>query len=315
MYVIAGATGRVGGTVARRLLAKGEPVRVLVRRPEDADRWQRLGAEARAVDLTDRPALARALTGASAMFALLPFDLGAADLDAQAEALACSIAGAVDDAGVPRVVMLSSGGADLAGGTGPIAGLYLLEEALRAVTVLTAVRSGHFQEKVADVLAPAMAEGVYPVLAPSAEVPLAMGATADVGAVAADLLRAPSGVGETVDVLGPGYTEREVAAHLGRALGRELHVAVVPEDAWAQTLREAGFQAHVAESLAELYRADAAGLLAPRGDRTVRVTAPIEDTIAAVVGAHEEAIGARDGTVVPGTEVPVARPEAAGAGR
>ncbi|MGO1562758.1 MAG: NAD(P)H-binding protein [Actinomycetaceae bacterium] len=283
MYVVAGAAGRVGGAAAARLLEDGAPVRVLARRSADAEQWSARGAQTRVLDLADRPALADALRGASAMFALLPFDLGADDLDTHADTLVASIAGAVGDAGVEQVVMLSSGGADLAGGTGPIAGLHRLEEALRRVTVLTAVRSGHFQEKVADVLAPARTDGVYPVLASSADVPLAMGATADLGVGVADLLRAPATRSEVVDVPGPTYPEREAPGHLGRALGRDLHVAVMPEPAWARSLEEAGLPAHAAVSVAELYRADERGLLAPRGERTIHVTTPVEATLARLV--------------------------------
>ena len=184
--------------------------------------------------------MAAALNGAAGFFALLPFVLGADDLDAHADRLIASIAAAVARAAVPHVVMLSSGGADLTTGTGPITGLHRLEEALRATgTRLTALRSGHFQEKVADVI---------------------------------DLARATR-------------SEQEVAEVVGRGLGRELTVDLVPAPAWAGALTEAGFRPHVAESLAELYRADEAGLLAPRGDRSVTVTTTIEETIAGLLGA------------------------------
>ena len=298
MYVIAGATGRVGGAAARRLLEDGAEVRVLVRTQDAARVWEARGAEARVLDLGDRSALADACRGAEGLFVLLPFDLTADDLDVHADALdvhadalVASVAGAVDDAGVAHVVMLSSGGADLEAGTGPIAGLHRLERALRSATTLTALRSGHFQEKVADVLGPASTDGVYPVLASSADRPLPMGATADVGRVAAELLLAPGRTSEVVDVLGPEHTEREVAGCLGGLLGRELHVAVVPAEGWEATLAGAGFPAHVAASLAELYRADEDGLLAPRGDRTIRVTTPLEATLARVLAEAGTAAG------------------------
>src|SRR5699024_11867992 len=68
---------------------------------------------------------------------LLPFDLAVDDLDEHAELLVGSIAGAVADAEAPHVVLLSSGGADLSEGTGPITGLHQMEVALRATgTVL-----------------------------------------------------------------------------------------------------------------------------------------------------------------------------------
>jgi len=287
MYVIAGATGRVGSVTARSLLAEGANVRVLVRRPSDAENWKEQGAEVRVVRLDDRAVLTAALHGCAGFFVLLPFDLTAAHPDDHAERLTTSIAGAVADANVPHVVMLSSAGADLAEGTGPITGLYALEQALQATgTVLTALRSGHFQEKVSDVIEVARESGVFPVFAASADAPLPMVATADLGAVAARALQSPPDVSENVDVVGPSYSERAVATLLGEALGRELQVATIPEEAWVGAFVQAGFRPRIAESLAELYRADEQGLLAPRGDRTVRAHTPLETTIGRVLAAR-----------------------------
>lgn len=287
MYVIAGATGRVGSTAARQLLSAGAEVRVLVRRQADAVDWEAQGAGARLVSLEDRSMLAEALVGCAGFFALLPFDLTTDDLDEHAERLIESIAGAVADADVPHVVLLSSGGADLAEGTGPITGLHRMEVALRATgTVLSALRSGHFQEKLTDVLDTARESGIYPVFASSADAPIPMVATPDLGAVAADVLQSPAGVCEAIDVLGPSYSERSVATVLGRALGQELTVELIPEEAWVDTFTESGFRPHIAASLAELYRADQQGLLAPRGDRRVSGHTSIEVTIDRLLRAN-----------------------------
>lgn len=280
MYAIAGATGRVGSAVAESLLAAGADVRVLVRRQADAETWHAQGAEARVVVLEDRVRLGDALEGCTGFFVLLPFDLGADDLDAYADALIASIAGAVSDQRTPHVVMLSSGGADLAAGTGPITGLHRLEQALLATgATVTALRSGHFQEKVADLIGLARDSGTYPVFAASAEIPHPQAATRDIGIVAARSLQSPPASSEAVDVLGPAYCEREIAAALGAALGRELQVATIPEGSWAGALMDAGFRPHAAESLAELYRADEHEMLAPRGDRVVRVDTSVEVTL------------------------------------
>ncbi|WP_413450706.1 NmrA family NAD(P)-binding protein [Georgenia phoenicis] len=284
MYVIAGATGRVGSAVAQHLLDAGAQVRVLVRRPAAATEWEERGADVRVVDLRDRAALAASLAGCTGFFTLLPFDLTSSDPAAHATAVVTATAGAVADAGVPHVVALSSGGADLPAGTGPVVGLHALEEAVRATgTTLTALRSGHFQEKVTDALDLVRAEGVYPVLATSADVPLPMGATRDVGAVAARSLLSPPASSEAVDVLGPLTTEREVAAVLSAALGRDVAAVTIPEEAWVDTLVGTGLPVAVAESLAELYRADEEGLLAPRGDRTVHLGTPLAETVSALL--------------------------------
>lgn len=218
------------------------------------------------------------------MFAMMPFDLSARDLDAYEDEVVASVAGAVKDAGVPRVVLLSSGGADLPAGTGPIKGLYKMEQALGATgTRLTALRSGHFQEKVGDLMETAVREGVYPVFAGDADSPTPMVATRDIAEIAADALLHPAGAGEAVDIVGPSYTEREVASVLADALGRHLRVVTIPENEWVDALSEAGFAPNIASSLAELYGADALGRLGPRGDRRVQATTELSATIRSVV--------------------------------
>lgn len=286
MYVVAGATGRVGSETAKNLLVADAEVRVLVRQQADATLWEAQGAEARIAALHDRAALGAALEGSSGFFVLLPFDLTVDDLDVHADTLITSIAGAVTDQQVPHVVLLSAGGADLAEGTGPITGLHRLEQALLASgTTLTALRSGHFQEKIGDVIGVARDSGVYPVFANSAEVARPMVATRDIGAVAAQALLSPPETSEMVDIIGPAYTERDVAAALGNVLGQELQVATIPDDAWAGVLVDTGLPPHIAEGLAELYRADERGLLAPRGDRSIRVTTTLETTIGRLLAA------------------------------
>ncbi|UQN14239.1 Rossmann-fold NAD(P)-binding domain-containing protein [Gulosibacter sp. ACHW.36C] len=213
-------------------------------------------------------------------FTLLPFDLTVEDLGAHADALVTSIVGAVTEQQVPHVVMLSSGGADLAEGTGPITGLYLLERALLASgVILVALRSGHVLEKVGDVLESARAGGVYPVCATSADITIPMVATRDIREIAAQALLSRPASSESVDLIGPAYSERAVAQRLGAALGREIHVAVIPEEAWVEAFIDAGFRPHIAGSLAELHRADERGSLAPRGDRSIHVTTGLAATI------------------------------------
>src|SRR5690625_3572100 len=166
MYAIAGANGRVGSVAAEQLLAAGAPVRVLVRNPATAQRWTEHGAEVAVVDLADRAGLSAALADCDGFFTLLPFDLTTTDFHAHTRHLIAAIASAVTDSGVPHVAMLSSAGADLPEGTGPIVGLYQLEQALHTTgAVIPAIRSGHFQAKLSDLLDSARHGGVYRVFA------------------------------------------------------------------------------------------------------------------------------------------------------
>ncbi len=58
MILIVGASGRLGGAVARRLLAEGQPVRAMSRAPAKLEDLQALGAEVVAGDLRDPDSLA-----------------------------------------------------------------------------------------------------------------------------------------------------------------------------------------------------------------------------------------------------------------
>jgi uncharacterized protein YbjT (DUF2867 family) len=289
MFTIAGATGRVGSVVAGRLLDAGTDVTVLVRDNAKAADWVRRGAQVRTADLSDRAGLAAALRGSDGFFALLPFDPTSADIEGDQRRMIDGIAGAVADAAVPHVAMLSAVGADLPGDTGPIRWLHDLEQRLRATgSVLTAVRSAHFQEKLGDVLGAILGAGVYPVFRDSADVPIPMVASRDVAGVIADVLQAGPTANEVVDVLGPAYTERDVAAHVAAVLDRPVDVVIVPRPGWEGALAEAGLSPTAAALVAGLYEADQRDLLVPRGDRGVRGETPIEHTVRRLVATATE---------------------------
>lgn len=282
MYAITGVTGHVGGAVAQELLAAGAPVRAVVRDPEKGRSWSEAGAEVAVADLADRTALAAALAGCRGAFIMLPTIPTGTDTDHRA--MADSIGAAVAHSGVPHVVALSSIGADVPEGTGPVRWLHHLEKRLGETgAVLTCIRSPHFQEKVEDVLAAATGSGVYPVFADSADVAVPMVATRDVGAAAAESLLSPPEAGEVVDLDAPAYTEQQVADELAAVLGRPVRVVLVPRPGWLDALSGAGVPAPLAAELVELYAAEQRGLLQPRSDRRRRCTTTLDETLRRVV--------------------------------
>lgn len=282
MYAITGVTGHVGGAVAQELLAAGAPVRAVVRDPEKGRSWSEAGAEVAVADLADRTALAAALAGCRGAFVMLPTIPTGTDTDHRA--MADSIGAAVAHSGVPHVVALSSIGADVPEGTGPVRWLHHLEKRLGETgAVLTCIRSPHFQEKVEDVLAAATGSGVYPVFADSADVAVPMVATRDVGAAAAESLLSPPEAGEVVDLDAPAYTEQQVADELAAVLGRPVRVVLVPRPGWLDALSGAGVPAPLAAELVELYAAEQRGLLQPRSDRRRRCTTTLDETLRRVV--------------------------------
>lgn len=69
MILIVGARGRLGGIVARRLLADGQAVRAMSRTPDRLAELHALGVEVVNGDLRDPTSLARACQGADSVFA------------------------------------------------------------------------------------------------------------------------------------------------------------------------------------------------------------------------------------------------------
>lgn len=283
MLTILGATGNVGSATARALLAAGQPTRLVVRdpgrvAPELAD------AEVVTGDITDRAGLTRALRGSRGCFVLLPFDPFGTGLAARQAHMVDTIAAAVAGAEVPHVALLSSFGAELPDGPSVLRWLHDLEVGLRNTSaVVTAVRCTHFQEKIGETLDAARG-GVYPIFGQDIDTPVPMVATTDVGAVMAASLREPRPSHEIVDVLGPTYTERQLADVLAAALGVTLTITTVPRPAWEETLARSGLSNEAAALIAELYDAAQRDLLRPTGDRQVVGTTPIEVTLERMVG-------------------------------
>jgi len=284
MFVIAGVTGNVGSVVASLLLAKGQKIKVIVRDPKKGEAWSKKGAEVAVGELGDAAFLTGALRGASGFFTLLPPNFAAADLYAYQRELVAVITDAVKRNAVPHVVVLSSIGADLAEGNGPIKGLHHLENALRAAgTKLSAIRAGYFQENVANSIAPAKGMGIFPNFAPSADYPMPMVATRDIGHLVAETLASPPAKSEIVDLTGPAYSIRQVAEKLGAALGKALQIVDIPPAGHVDAMVQGGLPKQVAEVFAEMYGGFASGAITPKGDRMVQGKTTIDEVIKGLV--------------------------------
>jgi uncharacterized protein YbjT (DUF2867 family) len=284
MLVIAGVTGHVGSVAAKELLAKGQKIKVIVRDAKKGEPWSKQGAEVAVGELGDQAFLAGALRGASGFFTLLPPNFAAPDFYAYQRQLADQIAAAVKTSGVPHVVLLSSVGADLAEGTGPIKGLHYAENVLRKTgTTLTAVRAGYFQENVGNVIGAARQAGIYPNFSGSADYPFPQIATRDIGALVAQSLLDKPAKSETVDLHGPSYSVRQVVEKLGAALGKTLNIVDIPPANHVDAMVKNGFPRQIAEVYAEMYAGFASGKIVPRGDRLVQGKTTMDDTIKTLV--------------------------------
>jgi uncharacterized protein YbjT (DUF2867 family) len=222
MFVITGASGNIGRGIAATLLSQGYSVRALGR---DDTRLQPLidrGAEPMIGSPGDRDFMREAFAGAVAVFTMIPPHPVADDVRAAQAAIGEAIAEAVAVNQVGHVVNLSSLGAELAEGTGPVLGLHDQERRLDAITGLNVIhlRAAYFMENLLGSIG--MIQGMKVnggPLAPDVVFPLI--ATRDIAAAAAERLIARDFAGSEVQpLLGPAdWTMASVTRAIGEAIG------------------------------------------------------------------------------------------------
>jgi uncharacterized protein YbjT (DUF2867 family) len=285
MFVITGATGKVGSVAAEALLAAGEKVRVVVRDAAKAAALEARGAEVFVADLTDQVAMGRAVRGARGVFLISPPDVAAQDFIAERKPLTAALASTLAAEKVPHVVLLSSIAAQHPSGTGPIVTLHNAEQQLRAAGLAaTFVRAGYFVENWGAVAQAAKADGVLPSFI-KADQPVTTVSTADIGQVVAQALRdGPRGV-RVIELSGPtDPTPKDVAAAFSRVLGKPVNVIEVPLEAVVPTFESFGISKNIASLYREMYAGIASGKVAPEPGEHVRGTTPLETTLRELLG-------------------------------
>jgi uncharacterized protein YbjT (DUF2867 family) len=243
MYAITGITGKVGGAVARSLLAAGQPVRAVVRDPARARAWAELGCEVVSADMGDAASLADAFKAAQGVFILPPSEFDPMPGFPEARAVIDAVRGALHAAAPGRVVCLSTIGAQ-ARQTNLLTQRTLMEQALHDLPMpVTFLRPGWFMENAAWDVASARDQGVIASFLQPLDRPVPMVATADVGRVAAQLLQQSWHGVRVVELEGPQrVTPLDLAATLARILGREVVAQVVQRDTWEALFRAQGMK-------------------------------------------------------------------------
>ena len=134
MFLVMGMTGKVGGATAEHLLAQGKTVRALVRNREKAAHWADRGVDLMDGDWNDAAAIEQALTGVEGAFVMLPAVWAPSPDYKEAKGVIANYVRALAAVPPPRVVALSSMGADRTSGLGMITALSLLERGFRDLT-------------------------------------------------------------------------------------------------------------------------------------------------------------------------------------
>jgi uncharacterized protein YbjT (DUF2867 family) len=227
--LVAGATGRQGGSVLRHLIERQIPVRALIR-SSDGARAQELagrGAETAVGDMDDPRSLTRAMTGVRGVYSMQDYWSVGAEREVQQGK---NMADAAVEAGVEHFVYSSVGGAERDSRIGHFVTKWAIEQHIRArrlpATILRpvsfmnnyyipAVEKALLKGKLRD---PVRADVPYQTIAPD-----------DIGKFAALAFAWPEQfTGLALEIAGSELTNRQAAGVFGRVLGRPVRFRRIP---------------------------------------------------------------------------------------
>jgi uncharacterized protein YbjT (DUF2867 family) len=271
-------TGHVGSAVADCLLATGGDVEVtlLGRRPDTLRHFTDRGAQLSLGSQDDVDYLSRATQGVDALYWATPPGYGSDDVRAFQRRFGEAAGKAIRANRIPRVVNLSSVGANLESGTGPVAGLHEVEGLINnAACYVTHLRPGFFFEnllwqldsirKWGRISLPISGSTRYPMIA-----------TRDIGRVAAARMTSASWSGQIVQELhGPAdLCFRDVAEILTQVLGRKIVYIKCDREEMRDGMLKNAMTENAADSLLELYDAVESGRIRPTQPRSNETTTP-----------------------------------------
>jgi uncharacterized protein YbjT (DUF2867 family) len=242
MFAVTGVTGKVGGQVARNLLAQGHKVRAVIRNPDKGSEWASLGCEIAVASIDDAAALTAAFSGTEGVFLMTPpnYDPEPGFPDTQHNAGA--IRAAIEESRPAKVVFLSTVGAQV---TKPnlLNNSGITEAMLRSVPLpVTLLRAAWFMENASWDIESAKGGVVHSFLQPL-DHRIPMVAAEDIAATAAELLGETWKSVRVVELEGPKrYSADDIAAALASALGNPVENKIVPRSSWEELFRSQGMK-------------------------------------------------------------------------
>ena len=249
-----GSLGNVSKPLAQQLLAAGHHVTIVSSDANKKNAIEQLGAKAAIGSVNDKAFLEQAFTGADAVYAMTPPSLGGSNIKNNTIAAGKTIATAVAGAGVKQVVMLSSIGADKPEGTGPIASLYHIENAYRALEDVAVVflRAGFFYLNFYGNVDMIKHMGIIGANYPG-DIVMPLVHPEDIATAAAEALQEPLTGQQVRYVISDVRTPHEVATVFGQAINQPTLAWVEFTDEQSlQGMQQAGLPAEVADLYTEM---------------------------------------------------------------
>jgi uncharacterized protein YbjT (DUF2867 family) len=278
MYVITGATGNTGKIIATQLLEAGKTVKVISRKADHLAELVAKGAIPAIGDLADSAFITEAFTGATAVYLVIPPKWDVTDWTAYQRSVKDSFLTALRATGVKKAVLLSSLGAHMLEGAGPVSRVGELEQEARDIPGLDvlSLRPGFFMENFYANIPLIKQAGIFGY-SMNSDIKMPIVHTRDIAEVAAKRLLSLDFQGHTHEFIAGAadLSMSEAAAILGKAIGKPDLAYVAFDQASAKAgMMQAGIPETIADGYNELFNALNTGEYQQGYTRTPEVTTP-----------------------------------------
>jgi len=259
----AGSLGNVATPLVKKLLKAGHEVTVITSNADKKSAIETLGAAAAVGSISDARFLTESFKNADAVYAMMPPAMGPINMIENIVEAGKAYAEAIRNAGVKRVVFLSSVGADAPGGTGPVQGVHRVEQLFQelAGVNVTIVRSGFFYINFFRDIPLIKSRNLFGNNY-SGDDQLALTHPEDLATAIAEELQNKGNGFEVKYVVSDISTGNELASLFGQAIGKpDLSWTVVPDEQLKQGMTDAGLPPELAGLITELGQGVRAGII------------------------------------------------------
>lgn len=261
-YVITGSLGHISKPIVEGLIKAGQKVRVVTSSAERVAEIEKLGATAFTGSLTDVKFLTSVFAGADVVYTMIPPIWKTSNWRASQNEVGNSFIDALKATGIKYVVNLSSIGAHAGNGVGPVDGLYDFEQQLNAISGLQVkhLRPSFFFYNFFAQIALIKQAGIMGGNYGNGNIYLVH--TDDIAAAALEELLSLQFAGNSVRyIIGDERTGSEIAAVLGKAIGKEISWVDFSDEQQKQGLLQAGLSETHAQGYTDLGTAIRTGLM------------------------------------------------------
>ena len=264
-YVITGAAGHISKPLAEKLLQAGHDVTVISRSADNIVSLTEQGAKAAIGSVQDKAFLKNTFAGADAVYTMIPPNYNVSDMKASIAEVGANYAEALSANNIKYVVNLSSVGAHLPDGCGPVNGLHRVEQALNELknTNIKHLRPVYFFANFLGNVGMVKNMNIIGGNFGGADFKMLLADTNDVAEVAFDELSKLNFKGHSVRYIASDERNtNEIANTLGIAVGKpELPWITFSDEQAFGGMRQMGFPENIAKNFTEMGHAIHSGIM------------------------------------------------------